>query len=438
MRPPTTATDGTSIDADAGAAAIVISLSKSSAAVAIGAAVAVNNDTRTIAAGSDGTALNSGADLTVRATSTARITTWAIGVAGAVSSGNGGGVSFAGAGSGAGSTIGQTVHAILKAGTVIAAGGLNVTATDGTQIDTQAGGIALTVARGPPNALAVGISVAANSITDTVTAEVSGASTVNAATLSITASVTSAKIDAWTIAGAGNVTQGGDSGGLSFSGAGAGSGNTITDTVLAALSGDATVTLTGTAPASITASDTSAIFAIAGSAAFGIRYGGSGGSGNVSIGAAVAINTIDNSVKAQVVNVPTFTTPGGLTMSATEAAGIEAITIGVAGTVTSGSGGGVAFAGAGSGSGNTITTDTEATITASTVDATGSGSGGPVSLTATDNSSILAIAGALGLSGKFGGSSNGSVAVGLSSPRARSIRRHWPRSPAPRSAPTAR
>src|SRR5262249_60934451 len=107
-------------------------------------------------------------------------------------------------------------------------------------------------------------------------------------------------------------------------------------------------------------------------------------------GAAIAINTITNPVKATVATVPDFTTPGGLTLHASENATIEAITIGVAGTVTTGSGGGVSFAGAGSGSGNTITTDTEATITASTVTATGSGA--PVSVQATDGPAIMPIA----------------------------------------------
>src|SRR6185437_13087962 len=68
------------------------------------------------------------------------------------------------------------------------------------------------------------------------------------------------------------------------------------------------------------------------------------------------------------------------------------------------------------GSGNTITTDTEATITASSVTAHGgtNASGDNVALTATDSSSILAIAGAFGLSVKVGGGASGSVAVGLS------------------------
>ncbi len=149
-------------------------------------------------------------------------------------------------------------------------------------------------------------------------------------------------------------------------GAGAISYNTVDDTVLADLSNVPTVTLTGAS--TIQASDTSAVFAVAGGAAFGIKISSSGGA-NISIGAAVAVNVIDNSVHATVDTVPTLTTPGGLTVSATESAGIEAITIGIAGTASGGGGGGLSIAGAGSGSGNTITTDTEATITASSVTA---------------------------------------------------------------------
>ncbi|MGH3051022.1 MAG: beta strand repeat-containing protein, partial [Gaiellaceae bacterium] len=407
-----TAHDGTSIDADAGAAAILVDLGKSpdTTDIAIGAAVAVNNDSRTIQASTDGTTLDSGGAIDVQSTSSASIVTWALGIAGAVSSGGSSGFSFAGAGSGAGSTVTQNVKALISGGSVTADTGITVRAQDGSEIDTQAGGVAFTyAARGPPNAIAIGLSVAVNTITDNVTAEIDGASSVSATTLEIDAEVTSSKIDAWTIAGSGAVTTGGTGPGVTFSGAGAGSGNTISDTVLARLSNVPTVTLTDTTAASVTASDTSQIFAVAGSAALGIRYSGASG-GNVTVGAAAAINSIDNSVKAQIDTVGDFETPGGLSLTATENAAVEAITIGVAGSLSGGSGGGVAFAGAGSGSSNTITTDTEATVTASSVTA----AAGDVTVQATDTSAILAISGALGLSGKFGGGTSGSVAVGVS------------------------
>ena len=417
------ATDGTSINADSGAAGLLISLSESPASVAVGAAVSVNQDTRTIQASTDGTTLDSGGAIDIASASTASITTWALGIAGAITSGGSSGFTFAGAGSGAGSTVGQNVYAMITGGSVIAANALSVTATDGTTIDTQAGGVSFVLARGPPNAVAIGLAVAVNEVTDNVTAEINGASSVSAATLSITATE-SASIHSWTIAGGGSVSAGGSGSGASFNGAGAGSGNTITDTVLATLSDVPLVTLTdATTVATISASDTSEVFAVAGSAAFGVRISSSGGA-NISIGAAVAVNTIDNSTMATVDSVGSqanpFAAPGGLTVSATESAAVVAITVGVAGSVSAGSGGGVAFAGAGSGSGNTITTDTEAHITNSVVSVAppappmGTPPANDVTVTAADTTSIEAIAGALGLSGKFGGGSNASVAVGLS------------------------
>src|SRR5204863_3881086 len=126
---------------------------------------------------------------------------------------------------------------------------------------------------------------------------------------------------------------------------------------------------------------------------------------NVSVGAAIAINTIDNSVHAKIDTVSDFETPGGLELTATENATVEAITIGVAGSFSGGSGSGLAFAGAGSGSGNTITSDTEATISASSVttaDSNGDLTDAAVSVEAHDTGAILAISGALGLAGKFG------------------------------------
>ena len=413
------AEDGTSINADAGAASILVDLNKAPdpTDIAIGAAVAVNNDDRTIKATTSATTLDSGGAIDVSATSSATITTFALGIAGAVQSGGTGGFAFAGAGSGAGSTITQTLKALISGGSVTADDGISVTAKDQSAIDTEAGGIAITVARGPPNALAVGLSVAVNTIVDNVTAEIKDASSVSGSTLDIDAEVTSSKINAWTIAGALAVKAGGTGSGITFSGAGAGSGNHITDTVLAQLSNVSTVTLTdaGT-PASITASDSSQIFAVAGSAALGISYG-SGSSGNVSVGAAAAVNTINNSVHAIVDGVPDFETPGGLEVTATESATVEAITIGVAGSISGGSGSGFAFAGAGSGSGNSITTNTEAEIQSSSVttaDSTGDPTSAAVEVEAHDTGAILAISGALGLSGKFGSGTNGSVAVGVS------------------------
>ena len=228
-----TAEDGTRIDADAGAASILIDLGKSTdkTDLAIGAAVAVNNDSRTIHATTSGTTLHAGSDLEVQATSTAQITTWALGIAAAVTSGGSSGFSFSGAGSGAGSTITQNVSATVTGGS-IDADAITVKAKDQSQIDTQAGGIAITFARGPPNAVAVGLSVAVNTITDNVTAKIDGASSVTGTTLEIDAEVTSSKINAWTIAGSGAVKAGGTGSGITFSGAGAGSGNSITDTVL--------------------------------------------------------------------------------------------------------------------------------------------------------------------------------------------------------------
>ena len=188
------ASDATSINADAGAAGILISLGKSSSSVAIGAAAAVTEDTRTIQASADGTALDAGGALNVTSTSSASITTWAMGIAAAISTGGGGGISFAGAGSGAGATIGQNVYAMITGGSVIATNALTVNATDETTIDTQAGGVSFVLARGPPNAVAIGLSAAANLVTDNVTAEISGASSVTAASLSITATQNAARV----------------------------------------------------------------------------------------------------------------------------------------------------------------------------------------------------------------------------------------------------
>ena len=326
------ATDSSQITADAGGMSLsFLDTGGSSANIAVGAGVAVNGISRTIEASSSGAALDAtSGPVSITAASTSSITTWAVGIAGTISGGGGGGAAFAGAGSGAGASVTNNIWATLTGGTVVSAGSLTVSATDAAQINTQAGGLAIALARGPPTAIAIGASIASNSIGDSVEAEITNASSVSASTLALSATENSG-IDAWTVAGGVSVADSGSGSGLSLSGAGTASMNSISNTVLAEVSGVTTLTLTdATHAAVISSTDSAQVGAVAGAAAFGIRFS-SGSGANVAVGAAAAADTINDSSKALISSVPTFTTPGDLDQSATESATIQAITVGIAG-----------------------------------------------------------------------------------------------------------
>ena len=100
-------------------------------------------------------------------------------------------------------------------------------------------------------------------------------------------------------------------------------------------------------------------------------------------GVSVAINDIANEVSAAV-SGSTITAAGNVGLTATSNATIDAWTLAAAVGAAGGQGGGFSFAGAGSGSGNTIQNTVKAEIlSGSTVTTTGAGS---VTLKATDTS----------------------------------------------------
>ena len=101
-------------------------------------------------------------------------------------------------------------------------------------------------------------------------------------------------------------------------------------------------------------------------------------------------------------------------LSATSSPEIKALTIGVAVGATGGAGG-IAGSGAGSGSGNTIGSTTEAYITSSGGASLGvTANGGAVTLTATDNPTILSSAGSLAVGLNLGGFGGAAVSVSVS------------------------
>jgi hypothetical protein len=158
-----------------------------------------------------------------------------IGIAGAVSTGSGGGFSFAGGGSVSFNNIANTSLAEIESGDINSSGNLKVSAVDNSQITADGGGVAVVFSSGPPNGLAIGVSLAINDIQNTTSAYISSGATVSSANAEVSASSTST-IDALTIAGGGSVSTGQESG-IVAAGAGAISVNTISNNINAKILG---------------------------------------------------------------------------------------------------------------------------------------------------------------------------------------------------------
>ena len=278
--------------------------------------------------------------------------------------------------------------------------------------------------------MAVGASAAMNTIgdpksPDLVTAAIES-STVNASgSVSVTATA-SPSIEAITAAGSGSFAGGSGLASVGIGGEGSGSINTIATTVEALINGGSIVTTNNGGAVSLTATGSSNIEAIAGGIAFAGATASNLAGVQVSVGAAAAVNTIVDSTLAIVVG-STVGSAGAVSLSASNDETIDAYTVGVDAALSTGSAAGLQLSGAGSGSANTVNDRTKALIENSSTNATTTPSivtsgqpggsnpnGSDVDLTATENVTILAVAG----SGVFSFANNSiggvTAAVGVS------------------------
>ena len=204
--------------------------------------------------------------------------------------------------------------------------------------------------------------------------------------------------------------SGGQGGGFSFAGAGSGSGNTIKNVVKAGVLNGSTVTTPNAGTVTLSATDMSKIIADAGGVGIAIA-GGQGGGSALTAGLSVAINDIANQVLA-VIDDSTVEANGAVQLTATSTATVDALTIAVAFAGSGGQGGGFSFSGAGSGSGNTIENVVKAGIlNGAAVTTRGTGS---VTLAATDTSKIIADAGGVGIAVAGGQGGGSALTAGVS------------------------
>ena len=214
-------------------------------------------------------------------------------------------------------------------------------------IDADGGGAAivdnLTGNKKVGVAIAAGVSVAVNDETTTVAAYLDNAQVGHGVAVGITAE-NSSTIDAVTVAGAA-VFSNTTIVGLAFSGAGAGSGNDVQNTIQAFVED-----CTGMQPQSVSlaAIDASQISATAIAIALSVSLNDASGIATaISMGGTATSNQIENTIEAYIQN-STISALGSVTIESVESSSIDALCVGAA-FADSTAGNGVSLAGAGAG-----------------------------------------------------------------------------------------
>ena len=292
------------------------------------------------------------------------------------------------------------------------AGNISVTALfDGT-INATVLAVQAAVAAGTNNSVAVsvGAGVALNSIEDNLGKNKIHAyikdSEIDAGDITVSAT-SDADIDAIVIAA--SVAIGIGQNGVAVSAVGSAATNRIRNDVQAYIDGDGTGGTAGIRAGNVdvSVSDSGSIDSNAFGAAVAAAFG-SGTSVAVPIGVSIAINDIDTSAYAGILNVDDeLEATGSVSVTGTQDAAIDAVTAAAAFAVAAGSTG-VGVAGGGAVAINTILSDLTATIENSHIDAAGD-----ISVTATASGDIDARTVAIAL-GVAGGSTGVGVALGAS------------------------
>ncbi len=389
----------------------------SSQTAAVGFSVGVNEIDNTIKAYIDNSTINSKIGTTstgnveVIADTTAEIVSVTIGGSFAGTKSEGSSIAVAGAGSGSNNKVNNTITAYIANNsdvTVKNSNALSISATDNSTVNTFSGGASFALAGGQSSsgAISVGASASVNEVNNSIKAYVDNSRIFSTGTVSVKAESTA---NIWSLSLAGAVSGTSTTSGLSgaFAGAGTGSSNTVQNTIEATIQNGSNVSSTGAI--SVTATDNSTIKAYAGALSIAIALG-SNTSGAVGVGASIAVNNIDNSIKANIDGVGTTvtSTTAGVTVSATSTSTIEAVTVAAGISGSSGSTA-IALAGVGTSSDNEINNTIDASITGGAVVA----GDGAISLTATDTSEITSVAVAASVAASLSTGTSVSLALGI-------------------------
>ena len=421
------------------AAATGSSVNQGSAALGVG--IAQNSISNTVKSYINAAKAVADAGITVNASSSPDVHALAVGVAVSIASGNDDTGALAGAGSGATNSVNDTIAAYITGCTTAnqepisaGSGGVTVTASDSATVTADAGNFALALAFAQNEetgyAIAVGASIAENNVGtgsgESIKACIDGSDVFAAGPVLVSASST-ASVN--TLARGGSFAGTfGEGYAVAVAASGAGTYSTIEQTISASIQDGSAVTTTQSGPVSVTATDSSSILADAGGVSIAVAYG-SGKVGSLSVGAANADNTMEDTVKA-FIDSSNVSADGGITVSAqsVEAPGstapdrVNALAFGIGGSgAASGTNSAsIAVDGAGSGAYNTI--DNNITAYINNCDASneisassnGTGQGGTgLTVSASDDLSVRADSGgyAVALAGTTGLIS-GAVGIG--------------------------
>ncbi|MFN8854311.1 MAG: beta strand repeat-containing protein, partial [Planctomycetaceae bacterium] len=387
--------------------------SSSGVAVSVGAALSSNIVTLSTEAMITDTATltfpsaNPG-DLSLSASSQAKLIGVAVGVAGVVTPAgeNPTYIDLAGAGSSNFNTLNTTVLAtICDQSTVTGPASADISASDSSSAVSGTGALAIDFALQSDVDLSVGVSISENDLSGSVTASIDCSTLTTPGEVSVEATLEPGPEhgNAFAVAVAGSgafASSGSEKFNLSGAGAGAGTFNTVEFTVAAEVTDNAQVTAGSLA---LTATDQSQVYSNAGGVGLAVSVS-SQSAAAMAVGAGVGHNNVTNTVSASIEN-STVVTTGKLSLNATSEPSIESIAFGVALGVavsdTSASG-----AGSGAAGYNTIGNTTQANISQSTVSGGGT-SGAPsgpssLSVSAADKATIDARAGSGSLAASTG------------------------------------
>ena len=338
------------------------------------------------------------------------VTAVAIGFAGGGSGSSRLAIQIAGAGSGTGNEISGTIDASIIASNVTSrTGSLRLAARDDSDIRAVAGAIAGGGAGGDDIGVAgsIGLSVAENAINNQVTANIDGGA-INTLLGVTSSALEDATITAITVGGALAIGVGKQVG-VAVAAGGAGSGNRISNTVEAAVTGASTITSSG-GGVSLTAEDDSHITAVSVGAALALSSGQA--SVAVPIGVAVAVNRIANTIHAGIDNSTVGHLGGVLSIQANDNAEIDAVAVAATLSIATGQGGSVGVSGGGAGAENIILTTTTATIDGSTITASPS-----IDVVASTNASVHSVITSVAGAGVTGGNAGVGIAIGVGAAR---------------------
>ena len=322
------------------------------------------------------------------------------------------GISAAGAGVYNNNDDDVAITASITGGSIAASGGVDVWATDHSSITATAAAVSVALAFGSVGAgIAVGIALAWNTIADTVTASISGATSISGGALDVEAlkeaSIHATSASAAFSAGFGAI-------GVAVSAAGAFAENVITSNTVASI-GTSVLGQPGTTIASVKVSSTdqsiihAEVLAVsaavaAGAVGLGVALGGSVALNSIS-GVSTGIEASIQGTSVDSVGALLVESQSTQQVNATVDAGAVALAAGI---------GGAAGSAAGVAATNTISQLIEAFISG---DGGAAGiSAGSVTVSAEDNSNINAEAGAAAIAAAIGGFAGAiSVAVSVAS-----------------------